>query len=120
MIVLQFTAILVYVLITVMGTLAIAHPNSNAFFRYIARALRKGNSILSTGIVGLILSGLYLGSSIALRFSGVQTGVQTGVLSTVILILAAILTGINLGQTCFGFMNLLEDDTQDTEDPEEE
>ena len=116
MIVLQFTAILVYVLITVMGTLAIAHPNSNAFFRYIARALRKGNSILSTGIVGLILSGLYLGSSIALRFSGVQTGV----LSTVILILAAILTGINLGQTCFGFMNLLEDDTQDTEDPEKE
>lgn len=116
MIVLQFTTILVYVLITVAGTLAVTHPSSNAFFRFIVKALRKENSMLLTGIVGLILSGLYLASSMALRFSRVQTGV----LSTVILILAAILTGVNLGQTCFGFMELLEDGTQDTEDSEEE
>lgn len=116
MLILQLTAISVYVLITVIGTLAFTYSESNPFFRFVMKVLAKGDFIVSSGIVGLILSGLYLGSSMALRFSGVQTGV----LSTIILILAAVLTGINLGQTCFGFMNLLEDDTHATEDPEEE
>lgn len=114
MIVLQLTAISVYVLITVIGTLAVTYPESNAFFRFVMKVFAKGDFIISTGIVGLVLSGLYLASSMALRFSGVQTGV----LSTIILILAAILTGVNLGQTCFGFMELMED--QDAEDSEEE